>query len=151
MVGTIRRPNLLDTLYLSQHARNEDKEESFLLSGKDMMQVFNEAERLYLNSWVWEVDGKLVCMYGVTPYGDGEGVIWFIATDEFDKHKNVFGRGCKEVYNKMIEGYDYLFNYVQESHKKAIRWLEWLGAEILKPEPIGINGEMFCKFEVRNV
>lgn len=151
MTSVIRRPTLLDTFYIAENARQADKEECYLLSGKPLMETFNETEGLYLNSWVWEVDGKVICIYGVTPWEDKKGVIWFVATDEFDKRKDTFRVFCKEIVGEMSEGYDYLFNYVHTKHKKAIKWLKWLGFKLLEPEPIGLNGEMFCKFEVSYV
>lgn len=151
MKSVIRRPTLLDTFFLAKNARKADIEESSMLSGREMLDVFNQAHNLYLNSWVWEINGKLACMYGISPYDEKSGVIWFIATDEFDKHKMKVSRGCREVYEQLIDGYEYLFNYVHVRHKKALRWLKWLGVDILDAEPIGKNGEMFCKFEVKNV
>lgn len=142
----------MDVIYIAENARQADKDECHALSGDDLFGSFAGTEGLYTNSWVWEGNGKVICIYGVTPTDkEKEGVIWFIATDEFDKQKDTFRVFCKEIVSEMADGYEYLYNYVHAKHKKAIKWLKWLGFKMLEPEPIGVNGEMFHKFEVRYV
>lgn len=151
MKGIIRKAEKTDIDYISENAREADVKEAFLMSGKHLKDIFSEAGDIHDNSFVWEVDGKLICIYGVNPIDKKIGVIWLIATDDFEKYSVTFGRECKDVFKNLINGYDYLFNYVHNDHKKALQWLKWLGCKVCEPEPIGINKELFCKFEVRNV
>ncbi len=151
MTGTIRRPTIFDIDYLAVNARQADKDEAFLFSGRQLRECLDDTPNLYNNSYVWDVNDKIVCIYGVTDCGNKVGVIWFLATDEFDKHKKELGIRCKKIFKMLIKDYEYIFNYIHVEHKKAIKWVKWLGCTILAPEPIGIKGDMFCKFEVRNV
>ena len=151
MIGTIRRPTVFDVEYLTKNARQADKDEAFLLSGKGFAEVLNQTPGLYKNSFTWEVNGRLVCMYGATPWEGKKAMMWFLATDEFDKHKRAARVQCKKLFEEVIEGYDYLFNYVHYKHDKALKWVRWLGCTVYEPEPIGLNGELFCKIEVNNV
>lgn len=150
-VEIVRRPTLLDVMYIAKYAREADKKECFLLSGRDLTETFSQTPGLYSNCWVWEKNNKPVCIFGITPLGDQKGVIWLIATDDFDRYKKIVRSRCKDVFENMIVGYTYLCNYVMYKHKKAVKWLKWLGCKIYEPEPIGINGELYCKFEVLNV
>lgn len=145
----IRKPNKEDIKYFDKNARQSDKDEVFLFSGKTIGEVLNDTPNLEKDADVWVVEGKITAIFGVTEWGK-DNIIWMIATDEFEKHTRTFKDGCKEVFSKMIEGHDYLYNYVHAKHKRAIKWLKWLGAEILEPKPIGLNGELFCKFEIKN-
>ena len=147
----LRRPTLLDVMQIARNAREADKKEAFLFSGKTLLENLNNTPGLYSNSQVWEVDGKVVCLFGVTPFEDGNNVLWFLATDEFDNHRKTISKVGKKIFDEVVKDYDYLFNYVHADHTKALRWIKWLGCEVREPEPLGINGEMFCKFEVRNV
>ena len=147
----LRRPTLLDVLYLAENARQADKDEVLAFSGRTLLETLNDTPGLYINSNVWEVGGEVICLFGVTPSDDGNNILWFLATDEFDKYKRPVSVSCKRIFDEVVKGYDYLFNYVHADHKKAIRWIKWLACEVSDPEPIGINGEMFCKFEVKNV
>ncbi len=150
-LGVIRRPTIFDVDYLCENAREADKKEAYLLSGRSLRESFEDTPGLYENSFVWEMNGKLVCMYGVTPWKDDENVIWFLATDEFDKYKNIVRRHSKRVFEELIKGKKNLFNYVHAEHPTALKWLEWLGCDIHIAEPIGLGGAMFCKFEVNHV
>ena len=49
----------------------------------------------------------------------------------------------------MLATYPLLRNYVDERNTMAIRWLEWLGFEILPVEPFGVEGLPFHPFEMR--
>ena len=145
----IRKPLLSDIDYFDKNARQSDKDEIFLFSGRTIAETLNDTPGLYENSDVWVVEDKIVAIFGVSEF-DGKNIIWMIATDHFDKYSNIFRNGCKEVFEKMIKGRDYLYNFVHFKHKKAIKWLKWLGAEFSEPLPIGLNGELFCNFEIRN-
>lgn len=151
MIEIIRRPTLDDLQILSDNARKADKEEVFFISGETIYENLINTSGIYENSFVWEIDNQLICIYGITPCDNGEGIIWLLATDKFDNYTNIFRRKCKTIYKELIVGYNYLYNYVHFRHKKAIKWLKWLGCEVFEPEPIGLNGELFCKFEVKNV
>lgn len=147
-IGTIRRPTVLDIMHLAENARKDDKEESLLLSGKDMLDVFNSTEGIYRHCWAWVPKDKLACVYGVVPYAPKKGIIWMIATDEFDERRREALKFCRSEFEIIMKGYDYAFNYVHPNHKKAIKWLKWLGCDIIGEEPVGVDGEVFLKFEV---
>jgi len=75
----LRRPTLLDVMQIARNAREADKKEAFLFSGKTLLENLNNTPGLYSDSQVWEVDGKVVCLFGVTPFEDGNNVLWFFS------------------------------------------------------------------------
>lgn len=145
----IRKPNEEDVKYFDKHARQADKDEVFLFSGKTIGETLEDIPGITQNTHVWEVEGKPVAIFGVSSWEDND-VIWLLATDDFEEYKGTFRTDCKKVFEELIKDYNYLYNYVHAEHKKAIRWLKWLRADILEPQPIGLGGALFCKFEFKN-
>ena len=145
----IRKPNKEDVKYFNKYARQADKNEVFLFSGKTIGETLKDIPDVTQNSYVWEVEGKPVSIFGVSSWGD-DNIIWLLATDDFEEYKNIFRTDCKKVFEELIKDYNYLYNYVYAKHKKAIRWLKWLGANILEPQPVGLGRTLFCKFEFKN-
>lgn len=147
----IRKATQEDVEFLIANVREEDIEEIDALDGSTIRDALEETPNLLDNSEVWEVDGKVVAMFGVTPVEDhaGVGVIWMLATGEFEQYSKMFAIRCKRVVEKMISGYEYIFNYVHTKNENSIKWLEWLGFKMNDPEPIGHKGAMFTRFEMR--
>lgn len=97
------------------------------------------------------VDGRVVCMFGVGPAAivSTTGVPWLLTTDLVKKHAGPFLRRNKRVVEEMLAAYPFLRNHVDERNTMAIRWLRWLGFEILLAEPFGAEGLPFHPFEMR--
>lgn len=149
----VRQATLDDVEFLIENIRPEDVEELDALDGSTVRKALDETENLLENSQVWEVEGEMVCMFGVTPLQDDDevGVIWMLATTEFEQYSMMFAARCKKVVEKMLSGYEYVFNYVHSKNVKSIRWLKWLGFHICDPEPLGKKGATFHRFEIVNV
>lgn len=149
----VRSARESDVDYLVENIRREDEIELYALDGSTIRESLDETPDLIKNSLVWEVDGKLVCMFGVTPVEghDGAGVAWLLATKEFEKYTKMFAVRCKRVFLEVVKGYDYLFNYIHSENKSSIKWLKWLGFTICDAEPLGNKGANFHRFEMINV
>jgi len=149
----VRKPIQDDVEYLIANIRPEDAEEIDALDGSSVRRILDETPDLLKNSLVWEVNGRIVCMFGVTPIKEqeGMGIIWLLATEEFDKYSRMFVVRCKRVFKEVMSKYEYVFNYAHSKNVKSIRWLEWLGFTIQDPEPLGHKGANFNRFEMLNV
>jgi len=110
----------------------------------------DEVPDLDKNAYVWEYDGKVMCIFGVNPIKDQIGIIWLLGTKFFDEHGNVFIFRCKTVFDEVMRPYKYVLNYVYVENKKSIKWLRWLGFKIEEAEPVGVNGALFHRFEKWN-
>jgi hypothetical protein len=149
----VRKPTEEDVEYLIEHIRPEDAAEIDALDGSTIRDSLNETPDLYNCSQVWEVDGKPVAIFGVTPQPGPypTGVVWLLATSDFHKHTREFAGNCREIMKNMIKGYGYLFNYIHAENRVSIRWLKSLGFTILDGIPLGHKGAIFHKFEMKNV
>ena len=73
---------------------------------------------------------NLYCSFGVAPIeGTNIGSAWLLGTRRLPTIKKFFLKHSAERMEGLLEGFDYLTNYVMRSNKLSIKWLEWLGAE----------------------
>lgn len=72
-----------------------------------------------------ELDGRLTAIFGVN-----SGVIWLVGTDEITRHPITFYRLSKKIFERLSDGYERLFNFVDERNTLSVRWLKWLGFTI---------------------
>ena len=72
----------------------------------------------------------LYCSFGVAPInGTNIGSAWLLGTRKLPNIKKFFLKHSAEKVDDLLQGFDYLTNFVMRSNKLSIRWLEWLGAE----------------------
>ena len=73
---------------------------------------------------------NLYCSFGVAPInGTNIGSAWLLGTRRLPQIKKFFLQNSKEKVADLLDGFDYLTNFVMRTNKLSIRWLEWLGAE----------------------
>ncbi len=97
------------------------------------------------------IDGEVVCMFGVATNTllSVRGCPWLLSSDLLIDHAKPFLRRSREYVNSLKEDYMYLCNFVDARNKHAIRWLEWLGFDILPTQAYGPYGIMFHPFEMK--
>jgi hypothetical protein len=91
-------------------------------------------------AWAGLVDGAVACVFGVCPsdhMSSEIGVPWLIGSDLIVQHQKRFLRENKKYVGEMHDLYPILENYVDYRNTVAIRWLKWLGFDILATEPHG--------------
>ena len=81
----------------------------------------------------------------------GTGVPWLLGTERALKHTREFFRLSPPVIDEMLSVCRKLYNYVHTDNKVSIKWLKWIGFTIEKPEPHGVNGEMFHRFHLERL
>lgn len=101
--------------------------------------------------WTGLVGGEPICMFGVAPVSllSGAGRPWMLGTDGVERHQVAFLRRCRPCVAAMRSVYDSLENWVDERNAVAHRWLRWLGFRLEDPQPWGVDGELFRRFEWR--
>ena len=73
---------------------------------------------------------NLYCSFGVSQInGTNIGSAWLLGTRRLPTIKKFFIKHSKERMEELLDGFDYLTNFVMKSNKLSIKWLEWLGAE----------------------
>ena len=79
------------------------------------------------------VDGRVACVWGLIPPTllSESAYLWLLTTDIVAEHKFLFVRNAQIYVGDMLKRYPTLYGDVGDP--RAIRWLRWLGAEILPP------------------
>lgn len=90
-------------------------------------------------SWAGLVGHDLLCIWGVSESDDDEkvGNPWMLATDLLVTHQRRFLKQCRGAVEEMQDMFPILENHVDARNTTAIRWLRWLGFDILEAEPHG--------------
>lgn len=120
-------------------------------SGRDPFDAMLKGWKTSTKCWTGLVDGVPAIMFGVAPISalTGHGSPWLLGTPDALKIKRNFLLNSVGYVKEMLRLYPQLTNYVDCRNRQSVRWLKWLGFQLLDPVPIGVNGEMFHPFIMR--
>lgn len=80
------------------------------------------------------VNGKPSAMFGIVPCNEEKTCrIWLLATSEIEEVPMYFLRNSKYWFNKITEGYDFIFNLAHRDNELHLKWLRWMGFDISDP------------------
>lgn len=98
-----------------------------------------------------ELNGEPVAMFGYVPDSllDSRAIVWMLTTAGVEKIRKTFLKLSRRFIRLMLSHYAELYNYVDARYKRSIDWLNWCGADVLAPIPVGVNGEPFHPFIFR--
>lgn len=98
-------------------------------------------------------DGVVMCIFGVgtTTLLAELGVPWMMGTDALEVHARAFLRGSREWIEEMKEEFPLMRNQVDARNVVAIRWLKWIGFDILPAAPYGLDQLPFHPFQMERV
>lgn len=71
--------------------------------------------------------GRILGVYGITYVG----TIWFLSSKELLSHYREFTKRTQAEFKYFTKGCGLVYNYVHSRHRRAIRWLKWLGFKIV--------------------
>jgi len=147
---TYRKATQDDVYALVPRLRPADIVECETLFGQDsalrsvMFGLHDDAEAL-----VAERDGVVIAVFGVCPGGEpGVGVPWMVGSVEIEKCSRQMIRDSIPRVRSWLKEFRRLENVVDSRNEKSIRWLRRLGFTIYPPEPIGLSGELFHRFDM---
>ena len=96
-------------------------------------------------------EGVPVCLGGVVRGGTAlapVGIIWMTITPELAKHPKQLLRDSRAVVHGWCERFPVLIDYIDTTQTQTLRWLRWLGFDILDPVP-GMDDNMVHPVELR--
>lgn len=101
-----------------------------------------------VKSWTIMLDGEPIGMFGLAaPFVLGDmGVPWLLGTDDMLNIRKQFVKESGKYVEEMLGLYPELTNYVHSSNTASMRWLSWLGFEIVGPCHVGPDEELFYHF-----
>lgn len=136
---------LEDVYELSNNLRQDDINElsAFNLTAEEgLLRGFTLSEECFSV----KENNKTIGMFGISNYDLPPyfASIWFLGSDEIEKHPITFVKEGINYVNKFLQKYDILINAVDSRNTKHIEWLRHIGMTITKP--IDINGYEFLQF-----
>ena len=146
---TFRPPQEADLDWLAANMRAMDALECRVAGGHEPRQALAEGVDASLWCYVAEVDGKLVCAFGVAPDGllGEEGAPWMLCAEGIERHAKAVLICARRFILEMRHQFERLANVVHADNRSAIRFLKWCGFEF--GERFDINGEPFLAFDWR--
>ena len=139
---------------MSPNIRQADRDEVAASSNRTPEQALYEGlKRSDGYAWAGIADGEVVCIFGIAPMNilSDVGVPWMLGTPMIEKYATVFLKRSKKYVRGMCIMYPKLMNYVDDRNDVAKQWLQWLGFTLHEPEPYGVNGLPFRRFEMTGV
>lgn len=154
MANIIREARLEDIYHVAAKMREADIEELIAARGDEVNPLVAlrlaslRSDPCY--SWCTE-KGEPIAAYGFAKYpGKPEvGVPWLLGTPELNRHACAYLREARRILDEMLETrFRYLINFVYTKNKSSVKFLKALGFTMHDPEPYGVKGELFHRFDI---
>ena len=145
---TFRPPTEADLDYLALNMREMDVRECWLVGGVGPREALATGVRDSLWTYVAEIEGKPVSMFGVAPDGllGDDGAPWMLSVEGVERHARTTLLCAPRFVRAMSDSFERLANVVHADNRSAIRFLTWCGFAF--GQPVKIGGEAFLPFEM---
>jgi hypothetical protein len=126
----------------------EDAAECWAAGHRKPYEALARSVKLSPGSLTGLADGQVGCIFGVGAASilTGVGSPWMLGSPVLQYHAKVFLRANKVWLADEQLRWDKLINFVDIRHRRAVRWLDWLGFTLFDPAPYGPDSMMFHKF-----
>ena len=133
---------------LAPRMRGQDRREIEAAFGRPAEAILRSGFRNARRCWTVLGGGRPVAMFGVgRRRAPRIGTAWLLASDGFLEFRGQLRREGHYWVEVLMVGHDVLANFVAADNATAIRWLSWLGFEMLAlHRGIGTKGEDFWEF-----
>lgn len=143
-----------DLSYLGNNLRDDDKKELFAVSGHDnyakMLELSVAAsDEVLVGSRIGQPAGVI---WGIVEYSDKSAMVWALATDHILDFRVPFLKTSLQTIARWFKERPettHLFNFVHVDNEMHIRWLKWLGADIMPAVEFGAERQMFHPFTIK--
>jgi hypothetical protein len=142
-----------DAVHVALFMRNSDKAEIWAAHNAMPLQALEYSLSCSPLQWTIRLGEEAIGLFGVgeDPGCPDRGSPWLLATDKLEDIQTTFLKQSRDCVAKMKDRYSLLENWVDRRNLTSIKWLEWCGFTIFKPEPFGVEGKPFHRFEMRTV
>lgn len=136
---------------LAAHLRDADRVELRACGFADARRAIEVSLSCSTHMAAAVAEGRCAAIVGVTPLSmlEGRGSPWMLGTDLVVKHRRALMADTPAYIHAMLRAYPHLVNYVHADNAVAVRWLRRAGFALHTPEPYGMNGALFHRFEMR--
>lgn len=147
----IRAPAPGDAAALAADLRDQDAAELAAAGVRDARAVIEQSVRASTKCWTAEADGRLLCIFGVTPLDllGGLGAPWLLGTPALLQHRRAVVALTPRYIEQMLRGYSHLLNHVHTDNTVSRAWLRRVGFTEHPAQPHPRTGAPFHPFEMR--
>lgn len=133
---------------LAPRLREADRREVRAAFGRPAEAILGAGFRNARRCWTVLAGPRPVAMFGVGRRPQPRvGTAWLLASEEFGRFRSQLRREGPYWVEVLMAGHDVLANFVLAENRLAIRWLTWLGFELLVlHRGAGVGGEDFWEF-----
>ena len=133
---------------LAPRIREADRYEIRAAFGRPAEVILRSGFRNARRCWTVLGGGRPVAMFGVGRRPQPRvGTAWLLASEEFGRYRGQLRREGPYWVDVLMAGHDVLANFVMADNRLAVRWLAWLGFELLVlHRGAGFGGEDFWEF-----
>lgn len=133
---------------LAPRLRDADRREVRAAFGRPADAILATGFRNARRCWTVVAGRRPVAMFGVGRRPQPRvGTAWLLASDELGRFHGQLRREGPYWADVLMVGHDVLANFVLVENRLAIRWLTWLGFELLVlHRGAGLGGEDFWEF-----
>ena len=136
---------------LAANLREQDIAECLAGGVVGLKDAIAEGVKISVLCWTGLVDGKVACIFGVSPpslMGD-QGIVWMLGTPLIAKNARAFIRNSRTYIAQMLRAYPHLYNFVHVPNTRAIGWLKRMGFTVYNDPVVTATGEQFYPFELK--
>ena len=130
----VRKAILADALELAPKMKKEDRAEIIASNNASPLRALVEPftyDEAKIYSIIGTKDEGVIGMFGSCPTQLPEyGVVWLLSSDELYKHTRQFLKECPYWVAQMSQGYEYVYNFVDQRNWKTLKWLQFLGFDV---------------------
>ncbi len=93
--------------------------------------------------------GEPVAIFGVAPASllGATGIPWMLGTEKMFDYPRELWRDGRRWVGEMLVLFSHLANFVDARNEASIKWLKRFGFTVEAPQPYGVTGLPFCRFE----
>ena len=101
--------------------------------------------------WTFAAGDEPVSIFGYVPPPSllGCGAPWMLATERLADFPVPVLRASRKYIPLILDECPALENWVDARNEVSIRWLKWCGFTLHEPEPFGVDGLPFHRFDMR--
>jgi hypothetical protein len=152
------RPSVrADIVELALNMRKEERDEVKAVSGHSPYAAVKKGfENSYFRFSVLKKSptrDDMIFMCGISPCTaliSKQAFVWMLTSNAvYDCNVREFLKITQRIRDEFLSVYPILCNFVDSRHKKSIKWLQWLGAQIYEAKPFGSEQKLFNYFELR--
>ena len=143
----IRKSRQEDILPIAHRMREADVKEIWASHRTTPYKALLNGIKAEGSCWTIFGDGTPEAMIGIVRMSllSNKGYAWMLGTDVLTEDKRLFMRLTKELFDDVVEGYNYLENHVSMENRLSLRWIQAMGFTV-EDKIIKRNGVPFKKF-----